>query len=178
MTQTSSTMSRQEEQNSVLQTQVGDNGNGGRIIPTIAITGPDDNNEPRAAVLAAEALLIRHRIALLLTLPMQCNVITTPRTSLREQHASCHPRHFRRRRCSMSDQDIMEQMRKSSSAKRYQPETIASNGTQQPIRVVRARATVPPSNHLLLGLDDSKIRQVVSVKRLSTQNRKRMRHDE
>ena len=87
MTQTISTMSRQEKQNSVLQTQVGDNGNGGRIIPTIAITGPDDNNEPHAAVLAAEALLIRHRIARLINVTDACNVITTPLTFLHEQRA-------------------------------------------------------------------------------------------
>ncbi len=89
MTQTrSSTIDLQEEQNLVLRTQEGDNGNGGgRSVPTITITGPEDDNEPRAAVLAAEALLIRQRIACLLNVTDACNVITTPLPFLREQRA-------------------------------------------------------------------------------------------
>lgn len=40
----------------------------------------------------------------------------------------------------MSDVDIIEEMRKTGSQKRYRPETPASNDTQQPIRVARASA--------------------------------------
>lgn len=86
LTQTlSSTIDRQQEQNVMLRTQVGGNGNGGRSIPAVLITGPDDN-EPQAAVLAAEALLIRQRINTLLNVTDRRNE-TNPRTSLREQRA-------------------------------------------------------------------------------------------
>lgn len=88
MTQTISTISRQEEQHRTLRTQVGGNGNGGQSIPTIAITGPEDDNEPHVAVQAAEALLIRQRIARLINVTDACNVITTPLTFLREQHGN------------------------------------------------------------------------------------------
>ncbi len=84
----SSTIDIQEEHHRTLRTQVGSNGNGGRSIPTIAITGPEDDNEPRAAVLAAEALLIRQRIARLFNVTDQCNVITTPISPLCEQHGN------------------------------------------------------------------------------------------
>lgn len=84
MTQTISTMSRQEEQKTLLRTQVGGNGNGGRSIPTITITGPEDN-EPQIAVLAAEALLTQQRIAHLLNVTDVCNVMFTP---LREQRGN------------------------------------------------------------------------------------------
>ncbi len=87
VTQTISTIDHQKEQNAVLQTQVGGNGNGGRIVSTIAISEPEDN-EPTATALAAEAFLIRQRITSLLNVTDQCNVITTPLTSLREQHGN------------------------------------------------------------------------------------------
>lgn len=83
----SSTIDIQEEQHRTLRTQVGSNGNGGRSIPTVMTIGPEDDDEPRAAVLAAEVLLIRQRIVRLLNVTDACNVITTPLPFLREQRA-------------------------------------------------------------------------------------------
>ena len=48
----------------------------------------------------------------------------------------------------MSDVDIIEEMRKTGSQKRYRPEGIPMNGTQQQV-VVRARASRTAEQPLL-----------------------------
>ena len=85
VTQTISTIDHQKEQNIVLQTQVGGNGNGGRIIPVVTIIGPEDN-EPTLTALAAEAFLIRQRITQIINVTDRRNEMN-PHTPLREQRA-------------------------------------------------------------------------------------------
>lgn len=65
LTQTRSSTIDLQEQQRTLRTQVGGNGNGGRITATPSVPGPEDD-EPRAVVLQAEAFLIRQRITHLL----------------------------------------------------------------------------------------------------------------
>jgi len=74
-----------EEQQRTLRTQTGGNGNGNIIIVAPSIPGPDDD-EPRAVVLEAEALLIRQRITRLINVTTSRNEMK-PRTPLREQRA-------------------------------------------------------------------------------------------
>jgi len=83
LTQTRSSTIDPQEQQRTLRTQVGGNGNGGHITPVTLITGSDDN-EPRAAVLEAEAYLLRQRINTVLNVTDQRNEMK-PRTPLREQ---------------------------------------------------------------------------------------------
>ncbi len=68
-----------------LQTQVGGSGNGGICTAAPSMTRPDDD-DPKAAVLEAEAYLLRQRISQLLIVTDHRNGMK-PRTPLREQRA-------------------------------------------------------------------------------------------
>ncbi len=85
MTPTNSPIFGLEEQKSTLHTQIGGNGNGSIIIVASSIPNSDDD-EPQAAVLEAEAYLLRQRIAHLLNVTDHRNGMK-PRTPLREQRA-------------------------------------------------------------------------------------------
>ena len=84
MTQTISPIGIQEQQ-TLLQTQVG--GSGGRSISTTTFTstGSDDNEARAAAVRMAQLITMRHHIDSLLIVTDQCNVIIP---SLREQRGN------------------------------------------------------------------------------------------
>ncbi len=80
LTHTRSTI---ELERPTLQTQVGGNGNGGIITAAFSTTKPEDD-EPRTAVLEAEAYLLRQRINHLLIVTDHWNDIIPPQ-HLREQ---------------------------------------------------------------------------------------------
>ena len=87
MTQTISPIGIQEQQ-TLLQTQVG--GSGGRSISatTFTGTGSDDSEARAAAVRMAQLITMRHRIDFLLNVTEQCNV-TLP--SIHEQRGNVSP---------------------------------------------------------------------------------------
>ena len=71
----------------MLQTQIGGSGSDGIITTTSSTTRPDDD-EPSAAVLEAEAFLLRQRITRMINVTNQRNVISTPHIFLHEQHGN------------------------------------------------------------------------------------------
>lgn len=83
LTQTISPIFGLEEQKSMLLTQSGGSGNGSIIIADPYISNPDDD-EPRAAVLEAEAYLLWQRITRLINITTSRNKMK-PRIALREQ---------------------------------------------------------------------------------------------
>ncbi len=86
LTQTISPIFGREEQKPTLRTQTGGNGNGSNItVAPSSIPGPDDD-EPKSAVLEAEAFLLRQRINTFLNVTDHRNEMK-PRKPLREQRA-------------------------------------------------------------------------------------------
>jgi len=89
LTQTISPIFGREEQE-MLRTQVGGSGNGNIITVAASISRPDDD-EPRAAVVEAEAYLLRQRITHLLANVTNLRHEMNLRPSLREQRAHAIP---------------------------------------------------------------------------------------